>query len=106
MDASMRASIGAGMADEKKQEAFALTTSRGFESWLARAGGAIAFTTYQAGKLFLLGLKPDGRLGVFERTFARCMGVAVSGDSRTLLLATQYQLFRVDNALPPGSLQD
>jgi len=36
-----------------------------------RAGSAdpaarIAFTTYQAGKLFLLGLKPDGRLGVFE----------------------------------------
>jgi len=88
------------------QESFALTTSRGFESWLHRSGGAIAFTTYQAGKLFLLGLKPDGRLGVFERTFTRCMGVAVSGDSRTLLLATQYQLFRFDNALPPGSLQD
>jgi uncharacterized protein (TIGR03032 family) len=88
------------------QESFALTTSRGFESWLHRSGGAIAFTTYQAGKLCLLGLKPDGRLGVFERTFTRCMGVAVSGDSRTLLLATQYQLFRFDNALPPGSLQD
>jgi hypothetical protein len=28
------------------------------------------------------------------------MRVAVSGDSRTLLLATQYQLYRFDNALP------
>ena len=37
------------------QETFALTTSRGFESWLHRSGGALAFTTYQAGKLFLLG---------------------------------------------------
>ena len=73
---------------------------------IKRSGGAIAFTTYQAGKLFLLGLKSNGKLGVFERTFTRCMGVAVSGDSRTLLLATQYQLFRFDNALPPGSLQD
>jgi uncharacterized protein (TIGR03032 family) len=88
------------------QEAFALTTSRGFENWLHRSGGAIAFTTYQAGKLFLLGLRPDGKLSVFERTFARCMGIAVSGDSRTLLLATQYQLYRFDNALPPGSSQD
>jgi uncharacterized protein (TIGR03032 family) len=88
------------------QESFAVTTSRGFESWLYRADGAIAFTTYQASKLFLLGLKPGGRLGVFERTFARCMGLAVSGDSRTLLLATQYQLYRFDNALPPGNLQD
>lgn len=87
------------------QEAFAITTSRGFESWLARAGGAIAFTTYQAGKFFLLGLKSDGKLAVFERTFARCMGLGVSGDSRSLLLATQYQLYRFDNALPPGSAQ-
>ena len=88
------------------QETFALTTSRGFESWLHRSGGALAFTTYQAGKLFLLGLRPDGKLGVFERTFARCMGLAVSSDSRTLLLATQYQLYRFDNALPSGSLQN
>ncbi len=88
-----------------KQETFALTTSRGFESWLHRAGGSIAFTTYQAGKLFLLGLKPDNKLGVFERTFARCMGLGVSADARTLLLATQYQLYRFDNALPPGTMQ-
>jgi uncharacterized protein (TIGR03032 family) len=88
------------------QETFALTTSRGFESWLQRSGGALAFTTYQAGKLFLLGLRPDGRLGVFERTFARCMGLAVSSDSRTLLLATQYQLLRFDNALPAGCSQN
>jgi len=32
------------------QEAFSLITSRGFESWLHQSGGAIAFTTYQAGK--------------------------------------------------------
>ena len=64
------------------EESFAITTSRGFESWLARAGGSIAFTTYQAGKFFLLGLKPDGRLAVFERSFARCMGLAVSSDAR------------------------
>lgn len=87
------------------QETFAITTSRGFESWLARAGGSLALTTYQAGKMFLLGLKPEGRLAVFERTFARCMGLAVSPDGRSLLLATQYQLYRFDNALPPGQRQ-
>ncbi len=88
------------------QEKFAVATSRGFESWLRRAGGSIAFTTYQAGKLFLLGLRPDGKLGVFERSFARCMGLGVSGDARSLLLATHYQLHRLDNALPPGAAQD
>jgi uncharacterized protein (TIGR03032 family) len=84
------------------EEKFALSTSRGFTSWLGRSGGSLAFTTYQAGKLFLLGLKPDGKQSVHERTFARCMGLGVSADARTLLLATHYQLHRFDNALPPG----
>jgi uncharacterized protein (TIGR03032 family) len=93
------------VADTAQKETFALSTSRGLESWLARSGGAIAFTTYQAGKLFLLGMKPDGKLAVFERTFARCMGLGVSADARTLLLATHYQLFRFDNVLPHGQTQ-
>jgi uncharacterized protein (TIGR03032 family) len=93
------------MAEEPPKETFALSTSRGFESWLARAGGSLAFTTYQAGKFFLLGLKPDGKLAVFERTFARCMGLGVSPDARQLLLATHYQLYRFDNAIPPGQSQ-
>ncbi len=84
-------------------EAFALTTSRGFTSWLARAGGSLAFTTYQAGKVFFLGLKADGTQWVHERTFARCMGLGVGGNSRTLLLATHYQLYRFDSLLPPGA---
>lgn len=84
-------------------KSFALTTSRGFDGWLARAGGSIAFTTYQAGKLFLLGLAPDDALSVHERTFARCMALEVSTDSRTLLLSTHFQLYRFDNLLPAGA---
>jgi uncharacterized protein (TIGR03032 family) len=88
--------------NEATEEKFALTSSRSFTSWLARSGGSLAFTTYQAGKVFFLGVKPDGKLSVHERNFARCMGLAASPDARTLLLATHYQLFRIDNALPPG----
>jgi uncharacterized protein (TIGR03032 family) len=91
------------MQQQANQEKFALTTSRGFTSWLARAGGSIAFTTYQAGKLFFLGLREDGKQWVHERTFARCMGLGVSDDARTLLLATHYQLYRFDNVLPQGA---
>ncbi|MDB5468914.1 MAG: hypothetical protein JWR84_474 [Caulobacter sp.] len=86
------------------QEAFALTTSRGFPDWLARMGSSIAFTTYQAGKIFLLGIKEPGRIAVFERTFARCMGLAASPDARKLALATHYQIYRFDNVLPPGQM--
>jgi uncharacterized protein (TIGR03032 family) len=63
---------------------------------------SLAFTTYQAGKLFLLGVRPDGRLSVFERTFARSMGLGVSADGRSLVLATQFQIHRFDNILPAG----
>jgi uncharacterized protein (TIGR03032 family) len=87
---------------EAPKEAFALTTSRGFPEWLARTGASIAFTTYQAGKLFFIGSREPGRIAVFERTFARCMGLAASQDARKLALATHYQVYRFDNVLPPG----
>jgi uncharacterized protein (TIGR03032 family) len=93
------------MAAPQIDEKFALTTSRGFESLLHRLGGSLAFTTYQAGKLFLVGLKGDGKLSVSERTFARCMGLAVSADAQELLLATHYQIYRFRNVLPAGHTQ-
>ncbi|MBI1405812.1 MAG: TIGR03032 family protein [Caulobacter sp.] len=89
-------------APSAPQEAFALTTSRGFPDWLARTGASLAFTTYQAGKLFFIGMGETGRIAVFERTFARCMGLAASADARKLALATHYQIYRFDNVLPPG----
>jgi uncharacterized protein (TIGR03032 family) len=85
-----------------REEAFVLTSSRGFPKWLAASGGSLAFTTYQAGKIFFLGVRQDGALSVFERTFPRAMGLAVSEDGRSLLLATQYQIHRFDNVLPPA----
>ena len=57
------------------QPALELFASRQFTSWLAEQRLSLAFTTYQTGKLFLLGLQPDGRLSVFERTFNRCLGL-------------------------------
>lgn len=84
---------------------FSVTTSRGFTSWLAEVGGSLAFTTYQGGKIFFLGLKSEGILSVFERSFPRCMGLAVSEDARTVLLATQVQLYRFDNILLEGEVQ-
>ncbi len=84
---------------DQPTEVFALTTSRHFPSWLASTGGGLAFSTYQAGKLFLLGTKADGKLSVFERTLARCMGVGVSADARSLLVASEYQIVRFDNVM-------
>ena len=57
-------------APTKTAEKFALTSSRHFPEWLVRMGASLAFTTYQASKVFFVGTKADGRLSVFERTFA------------------------------------
>ena len=81
-----------------------LTPTRRFAAWLAGTGSSLAFSTYQAGKLFFLGTTPDGQLSVFERTFARAMGLTHSG--RTLWLGSLYQLWRFENFLEPGQLQD
>lgn len=77
-----------------------LEGSRLFAAWLAGTGASLAFTTYQAGKLFLIGMKPDGRLSVFERSFPRCMGLWASPG--TLWMASLYQLWRFENFLDPG----
>jgi uncharacterized protein (TIGR03032 family) len=80
--------------------AFELTASRQFTAWLAEQKASLAFTTYQAGKLFLLGLQPDGQLSVFNRTFERCMGLWASPER--LLMSSLYQLWRFESALAPG----
>ena len=71
---------------------------------MAEQGISLAFSTYQTGKLFLLGLRPDGRLSVFERTFERCMGLWVSPER--FYMSSLYQLWRFENALEPGQLQN
>lgn len=79
-----------------------ITTSRQFTSWLAEQRASLAFTTYQAGKLFLIGLQPNGRLSVFERTFNRCLGLWSDGQS--VWLSSLYQLWRFENSLEPGQV--
>ncbi len=81
-----------------------LMGSRQLTSWMAAEGVSFAFTTYQTGKLFLIGLSPDGQLSVFERTFNRCMGLCAEGDA--LHMSTLYQLWRFENTLAPGQLHD
>lgn len=77
--------------------------SRLFNSWLGEAGASLAFTTYQAGKVFFIGLQQDGRLSVFERTFDRPMGMGVG--PRRFWMSSVYQLWRFENFLEPGQEQ-
>ena len=97
----------AGMAEKAADPAvpqFELTTSRQFPNFLAEQQISLAFTTYQAGKLFLLGLQPDGHVSVSERTLARCMGMVASPGG--LHVATLYQIWRFRNVLDAGVLHN
>ena len=77
-----------------------MSASRGFVNWLISQDLAIAFSTYQTGKLFLIGHNERGELAGYERNFERAMGLA--GDGQTIHMATLYQLWRLENSLQPG----
>ena len=78
---------------------FEINTSRQFTAWLAEQQLSLVFTTYQAGKLFFVGLGREGQLAVFERTIERPMGLCATGSS--LYVSSIYQLWRFENIYPP-----
>ena len=82
-----------------------LSGSRLFPSWLAQQKASLAFTTYQAGKVFFIGLNPDGALSIFERTFPRSMGLGLGADG-SLWLSSLYQVWRFRNFLDKGQAKD
>src|SRR5512134_3012380 len=92
------------MAEAAKEPAFQVLSSRHFTAWLAEQRASLALSTYQSGKLFLLGLKTTGELSVFERTFNRCMGLW--GDGQALWMSSAFQLWRFENALAAGQWED
>jgi uncharacterized protein (TIGR03032 family) len=82
------------------QPALDITASRQLTNWLQEQKVSLALTTYQAGKLFLLGIQPNGRMSVFERTFNRCLGLWSNG--QTIWMSSLYQLWRFENVIDPG----
>ncbi|MEO0354272.1 MAG: TIGR03032 family protein [Cyanobacteria bacterium P01_A01_bin.3] len=81
-----------------------INTSRQFSSWLFEQKISISFTTYQAGKLFFIGIQDNGNLSIFERTFERCMGLYVK--DRSLWISTLYQIWRFENVLVDAQQYD
>ncbi|WP_052700635.1 TIGR03032 family protein [Methylocucumis oryzae] len=81
----------------RPQQEVTMAGSEGLWDWLNDLNISLAFTTYQTNRLFLLGCKPDGRLGVNERLFDKPMGLYASNDS--LYMACRYQLWQLENRL-------
>jgi uncharacterized protein (TIGR03032 family) len=69
--------------------------SESFPTWMSQAGGSIVLTTYQAGKVGMIGW--DGRqVTLLFRDFAKPMGLDFDGPR--MLLATRYQVIELANA--------
>lgn len=71
--------------------------SRGFGAWLAQHRISLAVTSYQTGRVYLIGSDPNGRVSFFERIFERAMGIV--GNAQRIYLGGLYQLWRFENAL-------
>lgn len=81
-----------------------LSASRHFPAWLAEQNLSIGLSTYEAGKIVLVGRRSDGMLAANERNFSRAMGLWSNG--QTLWAATSYQIWRFENVLTEGQIVD
>lgn len=76
--------------------------SRGLSSWLGQHRLSMAITSYQSGRIYLVGSDKDGRASFFERIFERAMGVV--GNAQRIYLGGLYQLWRFENVLRPNEI--
>ncbi|MGV6851116.1 MAG: TIGR03032 family protein [bacterium] len=72
-----------------------ITASRRFPEWLLENELSLAISTYQSGKLLMVGCNKQGQLNVHPRNFARPMGLC--GDKNGFYLITEYQLLLMEN---------
>jgi len=76
-----------------------ISFSRGLAPFLAANTISLAFTSYQNGRLYLVGHGDDGKLTLHEALYPQAMGVA--GDQNRIYLGTLTQIVRMENVLAP-----
>src|SRR5882757_7052552 len=88
-------------ASMQAEERVTYSMSPGLPGFLGAQRIALAVSSYQSGKFYLLGQNVDGGLLVDERFFRKAMGICVP-DQDTILLATLFQIVRFKNVLNQG----
>jgi uncharacterized protein (TIGR03032 family) len=73
--------------------------SRGFGAWLERTRCSLAFTSYQTGQLFLVGMLPGGQVSFHQQNYVRAMGVHAT--PQRLYVGSLFQIWRLENVLAP-----
>ena len=78
--------------------------SRGLRNWLVANDTSLAVSSYQSGRLLLVGAMPNGNVSVHQQTYTRAMGLCWSSDH--LFLASRTEIWRLENVLRTGELKD
>lgn len=84
---------------------YQVSASPGFAQWLAEQNVSLALTNTLGHRLFFIGRDGHDELAVFGQNYDRCMGLW-STDSQTIYMVTRYQIWRLENAVPPGETVD
>ena len=79
-----------------------LSLTRGFANWLQTNNTSIAFTSYQSGRVYLVGVDGQGRVAILEILTGRAMGLWA--DDQRLVVAVLNQVWRYENILQPGQI--
>ncbi|MES0489538.1 MAG: TIGR03032 family protein [Leptospirales bacterium] len=98
-----------GIKDDNKpaseataENEFRVHFSRGFPTWLLEEKISLAISTYQAGKIILVGFNTKGEVSIVERSISRCMGIAADKDAQNLYVAGISNISRFVNAIQAG----
>jgi len=76
------------------------SASVGLDQFLGTQKLSFAFSSYQSGRFYLVGLNPKGGIMINERFFQKAMGISVI-TRNTVVLATLAQIHRFENTLGP-----
>ena len=76
--------------------------SRSLAGWLGSNRISLAISSYQTGRVYLVGSDQKGRVSFFERIFERAMGIV--GNAQRIYLGGLYQLWRFENVLRPNEI--
>ena len=95
-ESAVEAVVAQAAAQQAPQVEYSL--SGGLVARLLRMNISIAFTSYQSGLLYLMGVLPDGGAHLHQSAVQKPMGLARSNDGK-LTLAAGYQIIEYENVL-------
>ena len=91
-------------AEKTEEPAAKYSISGGFVALLTRLNISLAVTSYQSGRLYMLGRNPKGGLMINEQYFQKAMGLHF--DDKTLFMATLANIYRMENILGSDQVMD